>query len=425
MSKPLVIHNLNTNIIENGIKILTIENYMDGHKGLEFKCIYKTDTIMYKIHGTEIRPTQFYITENNKNLILNIHLLIKHIESNNKLKFLTKYLKSRKVLTNWKKYKDDNELEKINEEFTEIDNDEDNGFAHIDNDDDNDDNDNGFAYMDNDNDDNDDNDNGFAYMDNDIDDNDDNDDNDNDAFIDDDDNKINLEDTDEELNNENIYENMYRNMPMIYRNINIEYNMLYTNNFDVKKILNNIPNIFCIKHIFIDDKLDNEIVNIKNKYFELLDKIFNNDENENILFNILKTNNTFCINLINEHQIFSPHYIVEKYNSIGINVEDELLKTKNLIKDVLKNFRDNLILCVNDYENKKKDIKYILIEHSDYENYKNYIINIINIINDCSLKLINLNTYPINLLINNVIEQYTNIKLSKLIKINNQIAYEI
>ncbi len=42
---------------------------------------------------------------------------------------------------------------------------------------------------------------------------------------------------------------------------------------------------------------------------------------------------------------------------------------------------------------------------------------------ETSIQLIDLNAYPINLLIINILEQYTNIKLNQII--NNHISYEI
>ena len=70
-SEIIASHNIETNENKDGMQILTIENYNDGIKGLEFTYIYRSDNFYYKFCGTEIRPTQFYITENNNSFLFN------------------------------------------------------------------------------------------------------------------------------------------------------------------------------------------------------------------------------------------------------------------------------------------------------------------------------------------------------------------
>jgi len=224
------------------------------------------------------------------------------------------------------------------------------------------------------------------------------------------------------------YEYIKKYMSNFYNNINISYREIYNNNYKLEDIIKN-KNIF-FSNIYIDNNTGIEYINkLNEKYIILLNNIFI-DKN---LKDLLKEyDNNYFIQICNTFHIFSPSYIAQKYHNNILKygelnkdmLREELTNLINDIKVLISKFKNELILIIEEYNNKKNDVKLILENRNyDYILFEDYILDMTYLILFYCNKLLDYNILPIHKIIVNIFNKYTNINIKNIINIKSKYIF--
>ena len=242
-----------------------------------------------------------------------------------------------------------------------------------------------------------------------------------------------------------VFEYIKKQIPSFYDNIKIEYKEFYDDKYNVAKVIKNNNNMFFNNNKFLDDDFRKLLDTLYKEYIPMFEKLF--DDNNHVtkflksatMSNNKDSNSHFFIELFKEYEIFIPTDIAEIYfnklieykdsdtpkEQVRILVKNILDQNKNNAKIILRKFREDLLLKIEEFDKKTNDVEYHLSGGSDYELFEEFTVDIMYLIIFYARKLIVLGVYPVHHIMADIIKQYTKMDLDYFTHNNNKLAYSI
>ena len=225
-----------------------------------------------------------------------------------------------------------------------------------------------------------------------------------------------------------IFEYIQKFIPDFYEKIDIDYQEFFNNKYNIAKTIRAHDELFFNKNKLIDDDIKQYIDDLYKEYIQIFEQLFD-DENHVSKFLNNNTNGNQFVELVNNYSIFSPLYIakilfnnllqykdMDKPKNEIINIVLHILENdKNNVKKILQDFKKDIIIKFLEYNKRKNDVEYYLLEDGDdIENFKVFTTDIMYLVIFYSRKLIKLDIYPIHKILSNILEKYIHINLDNL-----------